>query len=191
MFVKLLVRLCGGFWSLKEKCDKSTGIKKKFYIKLFSEILEIKSSYIGYKAHIPFVPTLPHGLSGIFISGDSKLGRNCIIFQQVTIGANNIPESKTKGAPTIGDSVYIGAGAKIIGGITVGNNVRIGANCVVVKDVPNNCVVVNQMSNIIQKDDLVNKYYEKNSRGNWCYLENGKKILVEETEIIAELERVI
>ena len=46
------------------------------------------------------------------------------------------------GAPVIGDNVYIGAGAKIIGGVRIGNNVRIGAGCVVVEDVPDNCTVV-------------------------------------------------
>lgn len=43
------------------------------------------------------------------------------------------------GAPTIGDNVYIGPGAKIFGAIHIGNNVRIGANCVVLEDVPDKC----------------------------------------------------
>lgn len=42
----------------------------------------------------------------------------------------------------IGDNVFIGCGAKIIGGVHVGNNVCIGANCVVTKDIPDNSTVV-------------------------------------------------
>lgn len=60
--------------------------------------------------------------------------------QQVTIGVVN--RGKMKGYPTIGDNVYIGPGAKVIGNVHVGNNVAIGANCVVTKDVPDNAVVV-------------------------------------------------
>jgi serine O-acetyltransferase len=54
-------------------------------------------------------PNLPHGLYGIIISHNSVIGNNATIFHQVTIG-----EGKD-GAPIIGDNVFIGAGAKIIG----------------------------------------------------------------------------
>ena len=46
-----------------------------------------------------------------------------------------------KGSPFIGDNVYIGAGAKVLGSVTVGSNVAIGANAVVTKDVPDSAVV--------------------------------------------------
>lgn len=42
----------------------------------------------------------------------------------------------------IGNNVYIGAGAKILGNITIGNNVKIGANTVVTKDIPDGVTVV-------------------------------------------------
>ena len=48
-----------------------------------------------------------------------------------------------EGAAIIGDNVFIGAGTKIIGSVKIGNNVTIGQNCVIVKDIPDNCVVVN------------------------------------------------
>lgn len=62
------------------------------------------------------------------------LGRNCSIGQGVTIGSKGA--GRSDGWPEIGDNVYIGAGAKIIGRIRVGANVVVGANAVVVKDVP-------------------------------------------------------
>lgn len=77
-------------------------------------------------------------MNGIVINKDALIGENCTIFQQVTIGA---VQGKV-GAPIIGDNVYIGAGAKILGNIKVGNNVKIGANTVVTKDVPDGVTVV-------------------------------------------------
>ena len=66
-----------------------------------------------------------------------KIGVNCHIFQNVTIG--------TRGSsigPTLGNNVFVGTGAVILGNISIGNNVRIGANATVVKDVPDNTTVV-------------------------------------------------
>ena len=54
------------------------------------------------------------------------------------------------GAPTIGDNVLIGAGAKIIGNITIGNNVKIGANACVTVDIPDNSTVVSSKIRIIK-----------------------------------------
>jgi serine O-acetyltransferase len=76
--------------------------------------------------------------SGIFIHGD--LGRNCSVGQGVTVGAKGA--GKSDGWPSVGDNVYIGTGAKVIGRIRVGNNVVIGANAVVVKDVPDDSLAV-------------------------------------------------
>lgn len=78
-------------------------------------------------------PHLPHGLNGIIVGHDAIIGRECTIFQQVTIA---------HGGVRIGDKVLIGAGAKILPYVTIGNNVKIGANCVVVEDIPDNATVV-------------------------------------------------
>lgn len=80
---------------------------------------------------------LPHP-NGVVIHPDAPIGPNCLIFQQVTIGAS------THGIPTIGGHVDIGAGAKIIGPIRVGDHVRIGANAVVTFDVPDYSTVTVQ-----------------------------------------------
>lgn len=93
--------------------------------------------------------TFPHGISGIFISCNSVIGNNCTIFQQVTIGSNTLKDSKHVGAPTIGDNVFIGAGAKIIGNVKIGDNVRIGAGAIVTENIPKNSTVVAEKSKII------------------------------------------
>jgi serine O-acetyltransferase len=83
----------------------------------------------------------------IFVHPFCKIGKNCNLSQGVTVGSAN--RGKNKGYPTIGDNVYIGPGAKIIGAVTVGNFAAIGANCVVTKDIPDNAVVVGVPGRVI------------------------------------------
>jgi serine O-acetyltransferase len=78
---------------------------------------------------------LPHP-NGVVIHPEATIGANCLIFQQVTIGASG------SGLPTIGGHVDIGAGAKVIGPIRIGNHAVIGANALVVFDVPDGGVVL-------------------------------------------------
>ena len=73
---------------------------------------------------------MPHP-NGIVLHADVKIGANCLIFQQVTIGSKD--DSKP---PIIGGRVDIGAGAKVLGEINIGNHAKIGANAVVLVDVP-------------------------------------------------------
>ena len=121
----------------------------------------------------------PHGICGIFISGSAKIGEECIIFQQVTIGSVNLPGSSNNGAPVIGDNVYIGAGAKIIGNVRVGNNCRIGANAVVFKDIPDNCTVVCESPRVIPTKRDTNRYYSKNSDGKWVEIHSDYSVEVD------------
>lgn len=67
----------------------------------------------------------------IVINGNAKIGKNCRIHEGVTIGTTG----GTNNAPVIGNNVFIGTGAKIIGNISIADNVAIGANSVVVKTI--------------------------------------------------------
>lgn len=101
-------------------------------------------------ADIPINAAIGGGLSiphpnGIVIHPQAKIGVNCLIHQQVTIGVSR----KSNKAPTIEGHVDIGAGAKIIGDITIGEHALIGANAVVVKNVPAYAIVAGIPAKII------------------------------------------
>ena len=72
---------------------------------------------------------MPH-TNGITINVDAVIGCNCDIYQQVTIG------EARDGSPVIGNWVFIGAGATILGPVRIGDGARIGANALVIEDVP-------------------------------------------------------
>ncbi|MDP9123148.1 MAG: serine acetyltransferase [Pseudomonadota bacterium] len=88
---------------------------------------------------------LPHP-NGVVIHPSATIGPNCLIFQQVTIGAGGKP-----GFPSIGGHVDIGAGAKILGGVTIGDHARIGANAVVMIDVPAGATAVGIPARILSE----------------------------------------
>ena len=84
------------------------------------------------------------------MNGESIIGKNCNISQGVTLGQAN--RGRNKGYPILGDNIYIGPGAKIVGAVKIGNNVAIGANCVVTRDIPDNSVVVGIPGKVISQE---------------------------------------
>lgn len=92
--------------------------------------------------------------NGIVIHPAAKVGPNCLVFQQVTIGNHR------GGVPTIGGHVDIGAGAKIIGGITIGDHALIGVNAVVMSDVPPGGVAVGVPARVIRTMAIVGEFRE-------------------------------
>ena len=125
-------------WCYRTACSNCFFIKK-YIAKIGIEFFKLNGIGIETKK-IGGGLRLPH-LNGIFIHGKASLGENCTILQQVTIGANE-HRNNYDAAPQIGNRVYIGAGAKIIGDITIGDDVRNGANAVVTKNIPASQTVV-------------------------------------------------
>ncbi len=146
-------------WSIRKKAQSSNPVVRLIYGIKHKRILCRYNSYFPLSVRIDGMPSFPHGPNGVFISAQAKIGKNCVIFHQVTIGSNTLLDSKGQGAPVIGNDVFIGAGAKIIGNVTIGNNVRIGANCVVVKNVPDNTTVVSASPRYIAKNSTVNNQF--------------------------------
>ncbi len=130
------------FWMLRRKAQ-SQNILIRYWARIrYRQLMLRGGSGIPFKTRIDSLPQFPHGVVGIFMSEGAHIGKDCTIFQQVTIGSNLLEGSKGYGCPSVGDHVLIGAGAKIIGGVHIGDHVRIGANCVVTQDIPDNATVV-------------------------------------------------
>jgi serine O-acetyltransferase len=91
-----------------------------------------------------------HGM-GVVIGETAEIGNNCVLFHNVTLGGTGKHQGKRH--PTLGNNVFVGTGATLLGPITVGDNVKIGANSfVVMKDIPSNCTVVGTPAKIIIKN---------------------------------------
>ena len=101
-------------------------IKKKNHIELFGRCKIGPGLYIGH----PFCIT---------INPDVIIGKNCNLHKGVTIGQEN--RGDRKGVPTIGDCVWIGVNASIVGKINVGSDVLIAPNSFVNCDIPSHSVV--------------------------------------------------
>lgn len=82
---------------------------------------------------------------GVVINSAVRGGERVHIEHQVTIGAER-GES-----PVLGDDVFVGAGAKVIGAVRIGNGARIGANAVVVDDVPDHATVVGIPARVVRQ----------------------------------------
>lgn len=127
------------FWRLfrwRERCPiKAVRDILTFFL---NRMAQRHGGYIGNGASFVTVPSLPHGLHGIYISRYARIGADCRIYQNVTIGEVD------RAAPQVGDHCLIGAGAVVVGNIKVGNHVKIGAGAVVFTDIPSHSTVVAQ-----------------------------------------------
>jgi serine O-acetyltransferase len=84
--------------------------------------------------------------TGVVINGAVRGGRGVYIEHQVTIGAER------RQSPALGNDIFVGAGAKIIGAVTIGDGARIGANAVVLHDVPRGATAVGVPARIVEQN---------------------------------------
>lgn len=94
---------------------------------------------IGPGAEIGPGLRIAHG-QGIVIGGFARIGKGALILHQVTVGSAH--PTRVEKMPVLGDNVFLGAGAKVIGEITVGDDVFIGALALVAQDIPGGSRVV-------------------------------------------------
>ena len=159
-------------WNIKDYLVKNN-LDKGIVATVYDYYIHKEGGYVGITSKFANHPYMPHGFMGVFISDMSEIGKNAVIFQQVTIGADRLLDSNNQGNPKIGDNVYIGAGAKIIGNVKIGNNCRIGANAVVYQDMPDNSVAVSSPTRIIQKENLDNRFVVATKNNTLKVYENG------------------
>lgn len=92
----------------------------------------------------------------ITVAGGAKIGKNVNLHKGCTIGREN--RGQRIGCPTIGDSVYVGINATVVGNITIGNNVMIAPNSFVNFDVPDNSIVFGNPGQIRYKENATEGY---------------------------------
>lgn len=144
---------------LFRKCSAS---KKSSFFGLFYRILKIFYAHF-YGFQIPNETKIGPGFyighyGTIVINGEAQIGKNCNITHGVTIGQTNRGEKK--GNPTIGDNVWIGTNAVIVGGIIIGNNVLIAPNSYVTENIPDNSIVIGNPIKIIPNLKATESYID-------------------------------
>jgi serine O-acetyltransferase len=118
-----------------------------FVLKRLTELLT--SIQISERAEIEKGLYIAH-MGCIVIGSHARIGKNFSIRQGVTVGGSG--RGDKYGYPSIGDNVFVGAGAKIIGKINIGNHCAIGANAVVTKGLPDYSVAVGVPAKIISNN---------------------------------------
>lgn len=98
---------------------------------------------IGRGAEIGPGFVLLHSM-GVVINSSVRAGRNLVLEHGVTIGAEK------NQSPVLGDNVFVGAGAKIIGAVRIGSDVKIGANAVVTRDLPDGATAVGIPARVVR-----------------------------------------
>lgn len=112
--------------------------------------------YFIFHAYIPSSANIGTGTVfgyrglGQVIHSNAVIGKRCMIGHRVTIGtAVGYTSSAPMPCPTIGDDCFLGADAKILGGITIGNRCTVGAGAIVLTDLPDGAIAVGSPARII------------------------------------------
>lgn len=98
----------------------------------------------------------PHPV-GIVISKYVKTGKNCVFYQNVTLGLKRYPQDRLvlpEEYPQLGDNVIVYSGAVIVGSVKIGDNAVIAANAVVTEDVPAGCAAAGIPAKIIRHSQI-------------------------------------
>lgn len=103
-------------------------------------------------------------MGSIIVNWEAVIGNNVNLSQGVTIGRAN--GGKKDGVPIIGDNVWIGANATIVGNVTIGNDVMIAPNTFVNFDVPAHSLVIMEKARIICQSNATENYVENTVKVN-------------------------
>lgn len=137
------------------KCQNAKGLFKLFARFKYRHFYGYNNNNISWRTKIGKGLYLGH-TGGRYINEKAVIGDNCNINHNVTIGQEN--RGSRKGAPTIGNQVWLGAGCVIVGKINIGNNVLIAPNAFVNFDVPDNSIVIGNPGKIINKNNSTESY---------------------------------
>lgn len=143
------------YWFRKASAVKSNTLFGKYYRWKLHK-LQIKYGFQIYADTEIGVGFYLGHWGTVIINPKAKIGKNCNVAPGVVVAQTNRGEDQ--GVPTIGDEVWIGANAVIVGNITIGNNVLIAPNAYVNTDVPSNSVVIGNPAKIIAKENATEGY---------------------------------
>lgn len=125
---------------------------------LYRTVASRRGIEISYQTNVGGGLYLGH-VYNITINPSAKIGRNCNIHKGVVIGQTN--RGKNKGVPTIGNEVWIGINAAIVGNITIGDDVLIAPNSFVNVDIPSHSVVYGNPCVIKHRDNATEGYINR------------------------------
>ncbi len=162
LYKKDMLRYGGGgslyvkkFHYLLRRSQTTKGIINKFYRFLFRVHCNKRGLEISSRTLIGAGLYLGHAFN-ITIGSATKLGKNINIHKGVTIGQEN--RGKRKGTPTIGDNVWIGINATIVGAVSIGSDVLIAPNSYINCDIPDHSVVFGNPCVIKYKENATENY---------------------------------
>lgn len=131
--------------------------------RLLRKILNGRLILLGRKTHIqiPAATKIGRGLyighcGPVVINPKAEIGMNCNIAIGVTIGQEN--RGRREGAPKIGNKVWIGTNAVIVGAVTIGDEVLVAPNSFVNFDVPPRSIVIGNPARVIPSENAVEGY---------------------------------
>jgi serine O-acetyltransferase len=143
VLVRTLLNSIRAYQHHKERSGPIAFVLRR-WARLRYEVLSVlTSSDVGIHARFGTNLRLPHPV-GVVIHERAVIGDDCMLMQQVTIGM--LADHQV---PVVGSRVYIGSGAKVLGGIRIGDDARIGANAVVLIDIPAGATAVGIPAKII------------------------------------------
>ncbi|MBS1999873.1 MAG: serine O-acetyltransferase [Cyanobacteria bacterium SZAS LIN-5] len=143
----LIYRIAHRFWTTNDKVLRVVARSISQLGRFLTGIEIHPGAKIGRRLFID------HGL-GVVIGETAEVGDDCVLYQGVTLGAQAAARMgalsrDTKRHPTLGNSVVVGSGAQILGGFAVGNNVQVASGSILLKEVPDDCIVVGVPGRVI------------------------------------------
>lgn len=139
-----------GHWVYKERRPDLLQPLCKLAYQAANKLLEATTEmFLDPQAEIGAGLYIGHS-GGVHINEATVVGRECDLAHQVTIGTSAMGRA---GAPVLGDRVYVGAGAKILGAITVGEGARIAGNSLVIADVPAHATVMGVPARVVMRSE--------------------------------------
>ena len=128
-----------GSWCKRKRIPMMTGIVQRQIYRRYGLQIRVGAEIGGglYVAHPVGCVIVPN-----------RMGKNCSVIAAATIGMRN-----EWVFPTIGDDVFIGAGARVLGDVTLGDGAKVGANAVVIRDVSPNTTVAGVPARVVRGSD--------------------------------------